>query len=356
MVEVQIDEEYVSFIINNNGTTDLKRFYTIEYFEFIGINPEIYIKNASQSAIIKGGYFQEVKELTIPYRYFVNFIENAKSKIIIKNVVPFSKKEEVVVPNNRQTFLNSLFNNRLTNSILNNVDNKRSVPDNNVDDMTKENVDDAWSVSDNNVDDVRSNMTEENVDDVWSDVRSNMTEEKMDDVEEKMDDVEEKMDDVEEKVDDVEEKVDDVEEKVDDVEEKVDDVEEKMDDVEEKVDDVSLKTGNKSVENNGEVIMIKIKLDTTSKTLNLLEIIKENKDDHSNIEKNKNGLSYDEMENIFKIRHFLKMEVYQDEVFRVNGRFIVIKDSRERDDSVRLNIKDLDTSVMKCTLLMKKYY
>ena len=72
MASVNIAENTVTIEILNNGTFDLKRFYTVEYLKFCGLNDntEIFINTAQ-----KGGG-QPIEKLTIPYRYFAYVMSN----------------------------------------------------------------------------------------------------------------------------------------------------------------------------------------------------------------------------------------------------------------------------------------
>lgn len=83
-----------------------------------------------------------------------------------------------------------------------------------------------------------------------------------------------------------------------------------------------------------------------------MELLKAHEIDDCNIELNKNGLEYNDIENIFKIRNFLKIEIFQDEIYRVNGKLIVIRDNNVKDKT-SININELDLSMMKDTLVMK---
>ena len=78
-----------------------------------------------------------------------------------------------------------------------------------------------------------------------------------------------------------------------------------------------------------------------------------NQENDDNIELNNNGLDYNEVESIFKIRNFLKMEIFQEEIYRVNRIFIVIKDNEIKENN---NIDMLDTSMMHDTLVMKQHF
>ena len=78
-VVVNVTEEYITFEIINDGADDLKRFYTPEYFEHVHLNEyvEIYIQRAgTPKKSQKGGYFQDMSKLTIPYRYFAYVLDN----------------------------------------------------------------------------------------------------------------------------------------------------------------------------------------------------------------------------------------------------------------------------------------
>ena len=100
-MNVKIDEFNAVFEIVNDGEYDLKRFYTPDYFRGCGLNTfyEIHIRYETSSNKIIGGYFQEISELTKPYKYFVMMLENNLSATFIdktdlgKEVTPDLGKE-----------------------------------------------------------------------------------------------------------------------------------------------------------------------------------------------------------------------------------------------------------------------
>jgi hypothetical protein len=103
MVEIELDDDYVIFKIKNDSVNDLKRLYTIDYFEFIGLMPEIYI-NPKYSQTFKGGYFQDINRVSVPYRYFVDFAESVLN-VSIENVkTPEDKKTTNKVSDNLFNF------------------------------------------------------------------------------------------------------------------------------------------------------------------------------------------------------------------------------------------------------------
>ena len=91
-VEVNVTEEYITFEIINDGEDDLKRFYTPAYFEHLQLMEyvEIYVQRTGTSRKSqKGGYFQDMSKLTIPYRYFAYVLDNdLVSDTIKQNDVP----------------------------------------------------------------------------------------------------------------------------------------------------------------------------------------------------------------------------------------------------------------------------
>jgi hypothetical protein len=62
MVKIKLDDNYVIFEIKYDSLNDLKRFYTIDYFEFIGLEPEIYI-NPKYSQTTES-YNERIKKAT----------------------------------------------------------------------------------------------------------------------------------------------------------------------------------------------------------------------------------------------------------------------------------------------------
>jgi hypothetical protein len=98
------------------------------------------------------------------------------------------------------------------------------------------------------------------------------------------------------------------------------------------------------------VLILKIEIDDDNKTFNgiLRDIMKSNKEkNEDNIQLNTDGLFYEDIERIYIIKNYLNTDVYLDDVFRINGKFIIIKEnSTEPTD----NISKLDVSMMNNTL------
>ena len=69
-----------------------------------------------------------------------------------------------------------------------------------------------------------------------------------------------------------------------------------------------------------------------------------------NIELNTDGLFYDDMLQIYQIKDFIKMDIDVDEVYRINGKFIVLK---EFFTEPKFNIDELDVGMMENTFLTK---
>jgi hypothetical protein len=101
--------------------------------------------------------------------------------------------------------------------------------------------------------------------------------------------------------------------------------------------------------------MLKFKLNKLGNFINenIIDYIAKYKGQTSNnIELTKDGLYYDDLENIFKIRKYLKIDIFQEEIYKINGKYIVIKDN----ESVKVkNITELDTTMLENTLLEKEY-
>jgi hypothetical protein len=434
MVIVRIIDSEIIFEISSESV-DLRRFYTIEYFNFLDIHPVIYVDRTND--IMAGGYFQDTDRLTVPYKYLVNFIEN--DKLVIENVGSYFKE--------KVNHLMTAIGVKGYKNVEKDYDTDESVEKyydtddtDDVDDVDEEedynavdvdDVDDVKEEEDYNavdVDDVDDVKEEENynavdvddVDDVKEEEDYNAVDvDDVDDVKEEEDynavDVDD-VDDVKEEenynavdADGSEEKYADDTSFVNDVSVDKDENMEKnereeslknnynaddVDDVEHHnavdadgsaddnntdtsfVNDMSVgedeEEREKIVEENENNVgtnvlnppvvsgnskknsmKIKIKLENLDgmKNGNLKEIMAHNiLHDNENVEMNSDGLTYTDVENLYKIMWFLKMEVDIDEVYRVNGRFLVIKEHFEPPKS---NIRGLDISMMKNTLLTK---
>ena len=102
------------------------------------------------------------------------------------------------------------------------------------------------------------------------------------------------------------------------------------------------------------ILMLKIEIDDDNKSFNgtLKDIMMSNKEKNGdNIQLNSDGLFYEDIERIYIIKRYLNTEVYQDEVFRVNGKFIVLKENSSEPTE---NISGLDVSMMENTVLTNK--
>ena len=263
MVNFYLEENHFVFELNNENN-DLQRFYTPEYFEFLGIDIEIFSNNIPK---MNGGSALEGTELTIPYKYFANFIDgNLKFTPATEKEEPSYIVEDSVMPTTyeREVLATHKPNENYVDSIEN----------------------DKMSI-------VEEPVEEEPVE---------------------------------------EEPVE--EEPV--VEEPV---------VEEPVENVV------SVKN---ILMLKIEIDDNNKSFNgtLKDIMMSNKEKNGdNIQLNSDGLFYEDIERIYIIKRYLNTEVYQDEVFRVNGKFIVLKENSSEPTE---NISGLDVSMMENTVLTNK--
>jgi hypothetical protein len=112
-MNISKDDNYIYIHIPNPnvGTDkDLIRFYSHEYFELVGLYPEIYMSDSNeinlqkQRQTQKGGYFQNIGEVTVPYKYFVYMMEYNPIAVLAKNASTYrddfftslNKKKEVV--------------------------------------------------------------------------------------------------------------------------------------------------------------------------------------------------------------------------------------------------------------------
>ena len=359
MVKVILDEHYITFEIkNDNIGNDLKRFYNTEYFEFIGLNPEIFLTPHS----IVGGGSSDYHNLTVPYKYFVKFVDGDYN-ILIKNI----KMPEVFIP---------------VKDYLKNILNKEEQIDYNGKDKDKGNSNGEESRNDAEED------TKGSSDDADKDKDNNNEEESRNDGEVSRNDGEESRNDGEESRNDGEE---DTKESLDDADKDVDNGEESRNnaeidakgDVEEDTSedfekDAKEDTGEDAEEGGEEdrneteegdkretfeVITIKVRLnhdENVSDAHSLPEILKMNKEFiKDNIEMNSDGLTYHDIESILKIKKYLeerhyesKIVFYQEEIFRINGKYIVIKDN---ESVAGTSIDKIDVSNLENTFLMKLY-
>jgi hypothetical protein len=100
--------------------------------------------------------------------------------------------------------------------------------------------------------------------------------------------------------------------------------------------------------------MLKIEINDDNKSMNgsLKDIMTSNKEKNGdNIQLNSDGLFYEDIERIYVIKKYLNTDVFQDEVFRINGKFIVLKENLSEPTE---NISGLDVSMMENTVLTNK--
>jgi hypothetical protein len=291
MVNFYLEENHFVFELNNENN-DLQKFYTPEYFEFLGIDIEIFSNNIAK---MNGGSYQEGTELTIPYKYFANFID-----------VNLIKKKEDIEPQEEDSVIPMLENENSINSIENdNISIEKSVTG----DSVEEPIEEEPMI-----------MEEEPV----------IMEEKSVIMEEEPVIMEEKSVIMEEEP----------------LEEAVDDSV-----VEETEIENVIQENVVSVKN---ILMLKIEIDNDNKTINgiLRDIMMSNKEkNEDNIQLNADGLFYEDIERIYMIKNYLNMEVYKDEVFRINGKFIILKENSTEPTE---NISGLDVSMMNNTYLTNK--
>ena len=102
-----------------------------------------------------------------------------------------------------------------------------------------------------------------------------------------------------------------------------------------------------------EIITLRINMGKKVKIQTLVEISDENKRIYKDdIEMNVDGLFYDDIENILKIQHYIGTDVFYNEIYRINGQFIIIKDYEVHPQK---SFRTIDTSKMKDTLITKLY-
>lgn len=96
--------------------------------------------------------------------------------------------------------------------------------------------------------------------------------------------------------------------------------------------------------------IITLKMKKNGKIQSFIDIIDENKRLYQDdIEMNKDGLFYQDVETIVKIQNYLQMEIFQNEIFQVNNKYIIIKDNEIQEES----FDRIDTSKMENTLVSK---
>ena len=287
MVNFYLEENHFVFELNNENN-DLQRFYTPEYFEFLGIDIEIFSNNIPK---MNGGSALEGTELTIPYKYFANFIDgNLKFTPATEKEEPSYIVEDSVMPTTYETEV--LATDKPNENYMDSIEN------------------DKMSIEEEPV--VEEPVVEEPV------VEEPMEEEPIEEEPIEEEPIEEEPME----------------------EEPV--VEEPM---EEPVENVV------SVKN---ILMLKIEIDDDDKSFNgtLKDIMMSNKEKNGdNIQLNSDGLFYEDIERIYIIKRYLNTDVFQDEIFRVNGKFIVLKENSSEPTE---NISELDVSMMENTVLTNK--
>jgi hypothetical protein len=282
MVNFYLEENHFVFELNNENN-DLQRFYTPEYFEFLGIEIEILSNNIPK---MYGGS-REGTELTFPYKYFANFIDGNM------NFTADTKRqegEETVEDSESPTYMNESAMS-IEDSVIEPVE----------DDSVIEPVEEDSVIEPVEEDPVIETVEEDPV-------------------------------------------IETVEEDL--VIEPV-----KEDPGIEPAEENSVVENVVVVKN---VLILKIEIDDDNKTFNgiLRDIMKSNKEkNEDNIQLNTDGLFYEDIERIYIIKNYLNTDVFLDDVFRINGKFIIIKEnSTEPTD----NISKLDVSMMNNTFLTNK--
>jgi len=273
MVNFYLEDNHFVFELNNENN-DLQRFYTPEYFEFLGIDIEIFSNNIPK---MNGGSAFEGTELTIPYKYFANFIDGN-----MKFIPDTEQKEPTVYETGN--YKDSIENDKMS-------------------------------------------IVEEEPEEETPDKEEPYEEESY----------EEKS--YEKKPDEEESDEEEPDEEEPDEEESVEE------DAEESVENVV------SVKN---ILMLKIEINDDNKSMNgsLKDIMTSNKEKNGdNIQLNSDGLFYEDIERIYVIKKYLNTDVFQDEVFRINGKFIVLKENLSEPTE---NISGLDVSMMENTVLTNK--
>jgi hypothetical protein len=80
MVKLYNDGTFIIIELNDSNNV-LQKFYSVDYFDLIGIQPDVY---ASNNSAMSGGYYQDTSKLTVPYKYLVKFLGN--NNITAENV------------------------------------------------------------------------------------------------------------------------------------------------------------------------------------------------------------------------------------------------------------------------------
>jgi hypothetical protein len=96
MVKVYNDGSFITIELNNSNNV-LQKFYSVDYFDLIGIQPDIYV---SYNPVMSGGYFQDTNKLTVPYKYLVKFLDNKNNitaEIVDNNLSVFNRGYEKLV-------------------------------------------------------------------------------------------------------------------------------------------------------------------------------------------------------------------------------------------------------------------
>jgi hypothetical protein len=409
---IYTDDEFIYINIKNPNfgkENDLMHFYSLGYWDIIGIHPEIHVNynynnnssgenNIQQFNQQTGGYFQDINKLTIPYKYFVYFMENNPVSLVANNtsgvlnkfrknifqnknaknaknakkegafnlfkninILPFQKKQPIQEPEV------SLKN--TTNDILQKINTsiqKYSKKTNEIKQNVAENIqsyNNPLDVNNNDIKYINNNNANTNLFEL-NNIIKNKLEPNLKKVD---DDIKEKTDEsltlhdeptnkkniTETTNEPVEKKIDDTEEKNDENEEKIDDNEEKIDDNEEKNDE---NDDNDENDENKEkidepIILLKfpkteiVPLYNTMKTRNYEE----------NIDITKNKFKYDEINEIFKIQQYTKTEViYLEEIYVINGKLVLLKGITENPQQ-KIQITD-EIHFFKNTMMYKEYY
>ena len=273
MVNFYLEENHFVFELNNENN-DLQRFYTPEYFEFLGIEIEIFSNNIPK---MNGGFALEGTELTIPYKYFANFIDGNMK------FIPDTEQKEP-----------SYIEDSVTPTIYETENHMDSIENDKMSIVEEEPEEELYEEESYEEKSYEKNPDEEESDEAESDEAES---------------------------------------------------DEAESDEEESVENVV------SVKN---ILMLKIEINDDNKSMNgsLKDIMTSNKEKNGdNIQLNSDGLFYEDIERIYVIKKYLNTDVFQDEVFRINGKFIVLKENLSEPTE---NISGLDVSMMENTVLTNK--
>ena len=287
MVKITIIDTIVTFEIKNNGIHDLKNFYTIEYFEFLDMNIDIFINTSKKIP----------NALSVPFHHFTNFVKD--ENIFIKTIKTPSfklKKSKTFYNLNEIKIQNEKIQTEKiqTEKIQNNDDNDDKYDNDKYDyaddDKILHEITKSTSFYNLNKIKIQNQKIDNNHDDN-SKFHEKMTK--------------------------------------------------------------STSFYNLPIkEENSEIITLKIQLDKNQKLQTLIEVMDENKGIYKDdIEMNSDGLFYDDIENILKIQKYIQMEIFQSEIYKLNGNYIVIKDN----DLHINNFTSLDNLKIKDTIVTKIY-